>query len=1361
MKRQLLSKILSLLTISIALSQNSPKVMPPSPTASALAQYTNVPTNNYTGVPSISVPLYTIKSGEIELPISVNYHASGIKVATEASNVGLGWALNAGGVITRAVNGVDDLKPFYGYTIVDDLPSEKSDIVIFGDTYQYFSAYEEIEAGLRDGKPDMLYYNFLGESGKMIFDKKQSGSNKIKGIPLKQTNTTFVYDGDKKEWEVTDGNGWKYYFTIKEVSRSYSTADNSAVPSYMVNDTEREDRFSRLDPSANYDEYISAWFISKISTPKGDLITFEYDEGMGRRSITQLNFYEQESYYGVPLNKSFQYENTWYGAFSEKKYNIAVSMSSAADINLKKIKFKNGYIDFTTSDREDQRQNNHFGNIAPKSQKINSFEVFNLSGESIKKVDFNYSYFNENIVGKNKENYWRLKLNSIQELFYDKLTNSYRENPPYTFTYNSINLPAKTSASIDHWGYFNGSDNDHIQYYRDVTQYLYKYNSPEYDYMQNPVVIRDENETQYKKTYQSFLPFQAESGPSTGSTYYPFLNGAYREVDENKIQAGILSKISYPTGGATRFTYEPNKYDPNSDQDPLKYEYKAYAVWHDGDTADDETVSFTLREYTIVKIDCRIACSGPLSALANIKASIQANGVDKDVIRYIPSISNFNSNVQLILPPGSYSVKANTKAPSGSITIYMIVKFVESFRTDAITGGGLRIAKQESLDTDGKVKFSKTYEYNFHPNTWTSGIAMSDIQHFYLDGGKRNYYDPYDITFSNDWTKVIVRSSDNSTPLSSSAQGNHVGYTQVSVSDEDQLGNKLGRSTYTYSNEPDDSGFYDVPGMPVITHMNNGDLIKEEHYNTNDVILKTVENTYVKDNPTSKLIKGINVRTLLKNPPSFQPKPNRFINYYRIYSEWWHPEKTIETVYDLNGQNPIVSTTNYEFENATHKNITKITTTNSKGHTLISKNKYPQDVISGIDETSSVVVSGMITANIVDPVIQSENTVEGNLVQGTITNFDVKNYLDENNISKNMYLAKNIKNIKGGSIAGYEKKVDFVSYGKYGNLTVYQQADGNTTVYLWGYKEEFPVAKVEGSWLSAVEGVFTPTELSNIKEGTYDQATLITLLNKIRSTLTNAMVTTYTYKPLAGVSSITDPKGITLYYEYDNNNRLAIIKDQNLNILQTFCYNYNGQSADCPMVNQIPSTATGLSFSSATSTTLNFTWNVVSGATGYKIYKNGVYVSSTTTTTGALSGLTGGIYYDVQILAYNASGDGSLCPVVIMNTTAPILNACSISLSGNNASEVCTLYKNNTLYLSRNTSGTSAGTLSEGETFYATLAVSSDYYNKFIKITSSVRGVLFDGYTNDNAAPAILTSATFTKIGSEIITITCSTVFRD
>ncbi|GAB4494716.1 MAG: hypothetical protein OHK0019_21870 [Saprospiraceae bacterium] len=75
--------------------------IPPNP--ASLGKYGDIPVSHYTGVPDISIPIYTFTEGNISLPITLSYHASGIRLEEVASWVGLGWALNAGGVITRSI----------------------------------------------------------------------------------------------------------------------------------------------------------------------------------------------------------------------------------------------------------------------------------------------------------------------------------------------------------------------------------------------------------------------------------------------------------------------------------------------------------------------------------------------------------------------------------------------------------------------------------------------------------------------------------------------------------------------------------------------------------------------------------------------------------------------------------------------------------------------------------------------------------------------------------------------------------------------------------------------------------------------------------------------------------------------------------------------------------------------------------------------------------------------------------------------------------------------------------------------------------------------------------------------------------
>jgi hypothetical protein len=75
----------------------SPSVIPPSPDAASLGRYGEFPVSLSKGTPNIAIPIYTLQSGSLSVPISLNYHASGVRVNDVSSSVGLSWSLLAGG----------------------------------------------------------------------------------------------------------------------------------------------------------------------------------------------------------------------------------------------------------------------------------------------------------------------------------------------------------------------------------------------------------------------------------------------------------------------------------------------------------------------------------------------------------------------------------------------------------------------------------------------------------------------------------------------------------------------------------------------------------------------------------------------------------------------------------------------------------------------------------------------------------------------------------------------------------------------------------------------------------------------------------------------------------------------------------------------------------------------------------------------------------------------------------------------------------------------------------------------------------------------------------------------------------------
>ena len=100
-----MKKLLILLTFSIVYfhvkSQTldgTQNVIPPSPRSESFQIYGDIPISYNTGIPDISIPLYTIRSGDYVLPISLRYHLASVKPPYDQSNIAFGWTLECNGL---------------------------------------------------------------------------------------------------------------------------------------------------------------------------------------------------------------------------------------------------------------------------------------------------------------------------------------------------------------------------------------------------------------------------------------------------------------------------------------------------------------------------------------------------------------------------------------------------------------------------------------------------------------------------------------------------------------------------------------------------------------------------------------------------------------------------------------------------------------------------------------------------------------------------------------------------------------------------------------------------------------------------------------------------------------------------------------------------------------------------------------------------------------------------------------------------------------------------------------------------------------------------------------------------------------
>jgi len=112
--------------------------------------------------------------------------------------------------------------------------------------------------------------------------------------------------------------------------------------------------------------------------------------------------------------------------------------------------------------------------------------------------------------------------------------------------------------------------------------------------------------------------------------------------------------------------------------------------------------------------------------------------------------------------------------------------------------------------------------------------------------------------------------------------------------------------------------------------------------------------------------------------------------------------------------------------------------------------------------------------------------------------------------------------------------------------------------YIWGYNYQYPIAEIKNATYTEVAGAVQSVFSMNI-----DNLSAMTVPNEsklkdgsLQNALSNALVTTYTYKPLVGITSVTDPRGVTTTYNYDDFNRLQSVVNTKNQTTQSFDYNY-------------------------------------------------------------------------------------------------------------------------------------------------------------------------------------------------------------
>jgi len=1117
------------------ISTEMPDVVSPSPTVASLMKFEEIPVNNYTGIPDISIPIYSIetRSKEVMFDISLNYHPASVAVEEVASYVGLGWNLFAGGTISRTVRGYPDEfirsetngpnGPKIGtYDITENkywqfkkIYTGESNLTIH-DFPEYI--WDTYNRSMFDTEYDLYQFNYMGRTGRFIV--KPNGSQLIVEKLDFFTEKIIVnssYNEQSKKYTI---NGFTVY-DEKGIRYKFDIVENQFDKTHIVHTDFLGQDPAMIDTNTS-PYYNSAFHLSEIEDNNNEtLVKLKYTGSIIEKTqvLHQVTNQVQHPLAYGSLVSLKQAHGTLFGLPGSM-----VTTSVIYQVNSKKLKsieiVGKAKINFGMSKgRDDYNLLN-----ASEAMVLKSIQIKNSDSLTIKHFNFSHNYRSHQSKSYLQMYKDRLFLSEIKE------TGSISIDEPalkYKLYYKDNVIAPHKKLVKDPWGYFTTRD---------------------------------------------------EFGFSDEST-----------TDPEVCTTDVLEKITYPTGGSVVFNFQSNTYSymgnadvpdfsENRQNKAYQFVYKSINTYGNSGnqcesfSAPNIPYGFEIEEVRVYPI----APAWDNYALQDFYFQIKKNGVvvsnhsgcqaGHNCYFTIPNYDK-NAQYQICLK----SLNLDNLHPSGYVQILFIYKRKNPHKF--IYGGGLRIGSIKYMDNYiDNIEIAKKityYEYgetikvndlggSFQPETYdvSFGSLVYPKPIYQRLYSKSIGYQSGSLLVGN--TYQFVMTSNRNFIEGISKNGASVGYKKVTVKEVDGVvGN--GKKVFSYTSaidfpEPTSTSY---PYLPTRNYeYKRGLLLSEKIYASkgngsmlNPEYTLLSESNYEYDFQESEILSGAKV---------FSHNDCPFLSFFPTYDSCSSNPQCPCSVNDIiaipfiegYGWSKLVNKTtkNYFYPNNTAQNNTEIketftyydgqnqnkkikehTITNSLGETL--KTNYYYDT-NGLNRNRIGVIKKIETRRNNELLevrdIHYVNTFTGNYA----------------------FLPKTISVSKGTN--QLESKIQYIKYDKYSNPLEIKQEDGISIVYLWGYGKSYPIAKIENATYQTIVAIL----------GTSIDESSLNAIDNLRThpSFSESMITTYRHKPLIGITSITDPRGYKTTYQYDSFGRLKRIRDADGNIISETDYHYRPEN---------------------------------------------------------------------------------------------------------------------------------------------------------------------------------------------------------